>query len=174
MTRNTFAEEPVKPEHKDYKTLTGTIRYRLTNDYMFRAVMQKNKNILKHLVCAILGIQPETVSELDICNPIVLGEEINAKSCILDIKVLLNNRQYLNIEMQVSKQNYWKQRSLTYLCKTYDSLDSGQNYFKRKAGRRYTCWQKKMKYLTNAFIPWHSLPKTKKSECSARPLRIIA
>ena len=128
MTRNTFTEEPVKPEHKDYKTLTGTIRYRLTNDYMFRAVMQKNKNILKHLVCAILGIQPETVSELDICNPIVLGEEINAKSCILDIKVLLNNRQYLNIEMQVSKQNYWKQRSLTYLCKTYDSLDSGQNY----------------------------------------------
>ena len=128
MKGNTFIGEQAKSQNKDYTNLTGTIRYRLTNDYMFRAVMQKNKNILKHLVCAILGIQPETVSELDICNPIVLGEEINAKSCILDIKVLLNNRQYLNIEMQVSKQNYWKQRSLTYLCKTYDSLDSGQNY----------------------------------------------
>ena len=30
-----------------YKQLKGKIRYRLTNDYMFRAVMQKNKNVLK-------------------------------------------------------------------------------------------------------------------------------
>lgn len=106
----------------------GKIRYRLTNDYMFRAVMQKNKNVLKHLVCAILDISVDTVEELDICNPIELGEEINSKTCILDIKLLLNNSRYINIEMQVSKQSYWKERSLTYLCKTYDNLESGQDY----------------------------------------------
>lgn len=114
----------------DYRTLTGKIRYRLTNDYMFRAIMQRNKNILKHLVCALLSIPVEQVISLTIENPIELGKAIDAKTCILDIKILLNNNQYINIEMQVSKQEYWSERSLTYLCRTYDNLDSSQQYDK--------------------------------------------
>ncbi len=112
----------------DYKNRTGKIPYRLTNDYMFRAVMQKNKNVLKHLICAITDMDPDTVTELDICNPIELGTEAGSKTCILDIKVLLNNNQYVNIEMQIVKQSYWKERSLTYLCRTYNNLDEGQDY----------------------------------------------
>lgn len=111
-----------------YKSLTGPIQYHLTNDYMFRAVMQKNENVLKHLLCAILGIPVTSVTELEIKNPIVLGEEIDSKTCILDIKLLINNNHYYNIEMQVSKQKYWKERSITYLCRTYDNLESGQEY----------------------------------------------
>ena len=114
--------------HRAYKEWKGAVRYRLTNDYMFRAVMQKNKNVLKHLICCILGIPVNTVEELDICNPIILGEEMNSKSCILDIKVLLNQSRYINIELQVSKQSYRKERSLTYLCRMYDNLDAGQEY----------------------------------------------
>ena len=95
---------------------------------MFRAVMQKNENVLKHLLCAILGISVTSVTELEIKNPIVLGEEIDSKTCILDIKLLLNHSHYYNIEMQVSKQKYWKERSITYLCRTYDNLESGQEY----------------------------------------------
>lgn len=114
---------------KNYIHLTGPIQYRLTNDYMFRAVMQMNKNVLKHLVAALLMISVEMIIDLEIQNPIVLGEHIDAKECILDIKILLNNNQYINIEMQVSKQKYWKERSLTYLCKTFDNLDSGQDYY---------------------------------------------
>lgn len=112
----------------DYKEWKGEIRYRLTNDYMFRAVMQKNSNVLKHLICAVTGIDADTVTVLDICNPIELGEEMNSKTCILDIKVLLNKEQYINVEMQVVKQSYWKERSLTYLCRTYDNLNEGQDY----------------------------------------------
>lgn len=111
-----------------YKNLTGPIQYHLTNDYMFRAVMQKNESVLKCLLCAILGIKAETVTSLVIKNPIVLGEEINSKTCILDIKLLINNSHYYNIEMQVSKQKYWKERSVTYLCRLYDNLESGQEY----------------------------------------------
>lgn len=111
-----------------YKSLTGPIRYHLTNDYMFRAVMQKNENVLKHLLCSILGIPVTSVTELEIKNPIVLGEEIDSKTCILDIKLLINNNHYYNIEMQVSKQKYWKERSITYLCKTYNNLESGREY----------------------------------------------
>lgn len=115
-------------EKKDYKKLTGVIRYCLTNDYMFRAVMQKNENVLKHLICALLSIAVECVISIEIMNPIILGEEINSKTCIMDIRILLNNNRYINIEMQVSRQDYWKERSLTYLCRLYDNLDSGQNY----------------------------------------------
>lgn len=110
------------------KGLKGKIRYRLTNDYMFRAVMQKNKNVLKHLICALLNIAVEEVADLTIQNPIELGKEIDGKTCILDIRVLLNDNQFINIEMQVAKQDYWKERSLTYLCKTYDNLESGKEY----------------------------------------------
>lgn len=110
------------------RNLKGKIRYRLTNDYMFRAVMQKNNNVLKHLICALLNLSVEEVKDLTIQNPIELGKEIDSKTCILDIKVLLNNNQYINIEMQVSKQDYWRERSLTYLCRTYDNLEAGQEY----------------------------------------------
>lgn len=37
-----------------YASLTGPVEYHLTNDYMFRVVMQKNENVLKHLLCALL------------------------------------------------------------------------------------------------------------------------
>ena len=111
-----------------YAALTGPVEYHLTNDYMFRAVMQKNENVLKHLLCALLRISTESVEKLEIMNPIILGAEIDSKTCILDIRLLLNNNHYYNIEMQVSKQKYWKERSLTYLCRNYDNLESGQEY----------------------------------------------
>lgn len=86
-----------------YASLTGPVEYHLTNDYMFRAVMQKNENVLKHLLCALLRISTEYVEKLEIMNPIILGAEIDSKTCILDIRLLLNNNHYYNIEMQVSK-----------------------------------------------------------------------
>ena len=33
----------------------------------------------------------------------------------------------LFIEMQVISQPYWKERSLTYLCKLFNQLDAGEN-----------------------------------------------
>lgn len=128
MAKKHFITKETGRAHHTYKKWKGAVRYRLTNDYMFRAVMQKNKNVLKHLICVITGIDADMVTDVDICNPIELGEEMNSKTCILDIKVLLNKKQYINIEMQIVKQRYWKERSLTYLCRTYNNLDEGQDY----------------------------------------------
>lgn len=50
---------------------------------------------------------------------------IVCEQCTIDI----NKLKCYTIEMQVSKQKYWKERSLTYLCKTFDNLDSGQDYY---------------------------------------------
>ena len=34
-----------------FLTATGTIQYGMTNDYMFRAILQKNKKVLKGFIC---------------------------------------------------------------------------------------------------------------------------
>ena len=61
------------------------IRYGLKNDYMFRAAMQSYEKVLRGLVCALLNLKSEEVRECVIENPIILGEDIDDKTCILDV-----------------------------------------------------------------------------------------
>ena len=42
----------------------GAVRYRMTNDYMFRAVFQKNPKALKGLLCALLGLPRGSIEEV--------------------------------------------------------------------------------------------------------------
>lgn len=46
----------------------------------------------------------------------------------LDVKLDLNNNTTINLEMQVRFQDFWADRSLGYLCRTYDNLTKGDNY----------------------------------------------
>jgi len=41
-----------------FEEATGVIDYGFTNDYMFRAILQKNKKVLKALICALLHLAP--------------------------------------------------------------------------------------------------------------------
>ena len=63
--------------------LTGPVRYGLTNDYMFRAVFQNSEEALRHLLSALLDIPYEDILSCEIRNPIVLGETIDDKTCVL-------------------------------------------------------------------------------------------
>ena len=45
---------------------TGEIEYNMTNDYMFRALFQKNNNALKGLLSALLHMQPEEILSVEI------------------------------------------------------------------------------------------------------------
>ncbi len=47
---------------------------------------------------------------------------------ILDIKLILNNDTRINLEMQVENQHDWPDRSLCYLCRSYDQLYRGEEY----------------------------------------------
>ena len=107
---------------------SGKIEYTLTNDYMFRAVFQKNQNALKGLLSALLGIPKKEIKEVTILNPIILGETIDDKTCILDLHLRLNNNELINIEMQVSDFGNWPERSITYLGRSFDQTQSGGNY----------------------------------------------
>lgn len=107
---------------------TGPVLIPLTNDYLFRALLQKNEHVLKGLICSLLHLRPDEVVSVKITNPIVLGETIDNKDFILDIRCLLNDNTIINLEMQVVNQYNWPERSLSYLCRAFNNLESGQNY----------------------------------------------
>ena len=106
---------------------TGSITYNMTNDYMFKAVLQKNQH-----VCSCLHLSPDQIKSIVITNPIPLGEAIDEKELILDIAVLLNDHTLLNLEMQVQNELNWPERSLIYLCRSFDQLQRGENYLDAK------------------------------------------
>ena len=115
-------------QNKSFASATGKIEYGFTNDYMFRAVLQKNKKVLKALICALLHLKPDEVNSVEITNPIILGETITDKDFMLDIHVALNNSTNINLEMQVQNLGNWTERSLSYLCRNFDTLNSGDDY----------------------------------------------
>ena len=96
----------------DFQNATGTIPYNMTNDYMFRYILQKNQKVLKGLICALLHLEPEEVQKVEITNPINLNEDIKDKEFILDIDVLLNDNTKIGLEMQVQDKQNWTERSL--------------------------------------------------------------
>ncbi len=106
----------------------GRVSYNMTNDYMFRAVLQSNNKVLRGLICSLLHLKETEVHSVEITNPIILGEAISDKEIRLDIHVRLNNKAAINLEMQVVNHLNWQNRSLLYLSRSYDSLNRGQDY----------------------------------------------
>lgn len=112
------------------------VEYGLTNDYMFRSVFQASEEALKGLLSALLYIPEEEILSCKICNPIILGDAIDEKTCILDIRVLLNNSKQINLEMQMGSVENWTDRSVFYLCKMYTDIKKGLDYTEAKSSIR--------------------------------------
>ena len=104
----------------------------MTNDYMFRALFQKNNRALKGLLSALLHVRPEEILSVKITNPIVIGETIQDKEFRLDIKAVLNGYQQINLEMQVVNRHDWPERSIGYLSRMYNNLQKGDQYIDTK------------------------------------------
>ncbi|MCR5556607.1 MAG: Rpn family recombination-promoting nuclease/putative transposase [Butyrivibrio sp.] len=116
-----------EPTYK-FMSATGTLPYTMTNDYMFRIVIQRDQETLINLICSILHLSREEVKSVHIENPITPGEAIDDKEYQLDILVTLNDNTYINLEMQVENYNNWSMRSLAYLARKFDNLSRGADY----------------------------------------------
>ena len=125
-------EKQKQSQEVSSETLTGQLPYTLTNDFFFKAFLQKNETALRGLLSALLSLKPGEISSVTITNPIQEGETIDDKNIILDIKLLLNNTHVINLEMQVANLGNWPERSLTYLCRMFDQLKSGEDYINVK------------------------------------------
>lgn len=117
-TKHSFSDIPA----------TGKLPYRLTNDYLFRAVFQAYPKALEGLCRSLLHLSPEDIISIKLQNPIELGKRIESKEFILDLALSINHSLFMNLEMQVSNKGYWSERSLSYACRSFDNLNHGDNY----------------------------------------------
>ena len=120
----------MEQENKEYlyKQQRGALAIPMTNDYQFRALMQMNEKVLRALVGALLHLEEQEIISIEIKNAIELGTYIEDKDFILDLKVLLNNQTIVNLELQVVNEHNWPERSMLYLCRTFDNVNSGDDY----------------------------------------------
>ena len=129
---NTLETVKLSEAAEALKKATDTILYTFLNDYMFRVILQKHKNVLRSVVCACLKLKAEEVQDIVVQNPIELGKAIDDKTFIWDIHVLLNNNMIINLEMQVLDLKDWPERSLSYLARSYDNVVKGDEYINVK------------------------------------------
>ena len=95
---------------------------------MFQGLFQEDTEALTNLICATLHWSRSKIKSIEITNPIILGQYIEGKTFILDIKVLLNDNTIINLEMQLNNYQNWPERSLSYLCRNFDNLNKGSDY----------------------------------------------
>ena len=126
--QTTTQQNSVSNLNEEFKNAHGKIPYGMTNDYMFRAVLQSNNKALHGLICSLLHLRHEDVLSVEITNPIILGESIEDKEFLLDINVNMNDSTLINLEMQMTDKLVWTDRSISYLCRSLDMLIHGQEY----------------------------------------------
>ena len=107
---------------------TGELPFMLTNDYMFKVVLQTDETILCALLCSLLDLTPGDIHSIVITNPFVPGATVKDKDTILDIRLVLNGDRLINLEMQIKNKRDWPERSLCYLCRAFDNLEKGAPY----------------------------------------------
>ncbi|MCR5323430.1 MAG: Rpn family recombination-promoting nuclease/putative transposase [Lachnospiraceae bacterium] len=120
--------ENTMPYDDGWKKKTGPLGFRMCNDYLFRAFLQRDEESLKALIASFLQITPEAVGDVTVTNPIILGEEISDKELHLDVRVVTENGRLFNLEMQLAKHKGWIERSVLYACRCYDSAGHGDHY----------------------------------------------
>ena len=118
----------MKKQKKLLQAATGPVTIPMTNDYLFRALLQRNNNVLKGLLCSLLQMKEEQIRSVVITNPIILGEAIDEKDFFLDVNIRLNNHSIIDLEMQVINEHNWPERSLSYLCRNFNNLNKGMKY----------------------------------------------
>ena len=99
-----------------------------TVDFCFKELM-RNENVRKSIIAAILGIQPEKVTEAELMPTILEKEHEDDKYGVLDVRVKLKDGTQIDFEMQVVYFEYWENRTLFYLSKMYtEQIKEGDDY----------------------------------------------
>lgn len=75
------------------------LNIQLTNNYAFRKLFKMNY-IARGFLIALLGLDEEDIVKLEVIDPFEEGENEKEKEGILDIKIYLNNKKKINIEIQ--------------------------------------------------------------------------
>ena len=99
-------------------------------DFCFKELME-DEEVRNAFLAAVLGINLEEIVESRILPSHLRQKDKDDKLGILDVRVLLNNKEQIDIEIQVTSSEYWAERTLFYLGKMFvDQLKTGEDYQK--------------------------------------------
>ena len=99
-------------------------------DIIFKRVFgnEKNTDIIAAFISDLLEIPRSSIKEIYINNVELAPEYLDQKFSRLDLKLNVDDK-IVNIEMQVSREPYFNDRTLYYWSKMYsDELKSGEEY----------------------------------------------
>ena len=90
-------------------------------DFCFKELME-DEEVRNAFLAAVLGINLEEIVESRILPSHLSQKDKDDKLGILDVRVLLNNKEQIDIEIQVTASEYWAERTLFYLEDVYRSI----------------------------------------------------
>ncbi len=96
MSKHNSKQSSYKEANQLLESVSGPIRFNMTNDYMFKEVLQENNHVLKSLIADLLHLTMGGVKSVTVTNPIEPGDKIDDKAVILDVNVLFNNSAFLD------------------------------------------------------------------------------
>ena len=97
-------------------------------DFCFKELME-DEEVRNAFLAAVLGIDLGEIVESRILPSHLRQKDKDDKLGILDVRVLLNNKEQIDIEIQVTASEYWAERTLFYLGKMFtDQLKPGEDY----------------------------------------------
>lgn len=104
------------------------LKYRFTNDALFKLLFVKFPDLLKRLVAELLCIPYESIEDLVVTNSEMQPEMLEGKFCRLDINMKTGGRR-IDLEIQVEDEKNYVERSVFYWAKDFSSeLPEGGDY----------------------------------------------
>jgi predicted transposase/invertase (TIGR01784 family) len=104
------------------------LKYRFTNDVLFKMLFVQYPDLLKRLVASLLVIPFESIEEFVITNTDIPPEAVGDKFCRLDINMTVNG-QRVDLEIQVDNEGDYPERSLYYWAREFSTaLGEGGEY----------------------------------------------
>ena len=100
----------------------------LTSDYVFKRIFgqEENKQALKDFLESILD---EEILKIEIKNPEIPKNFYDSKYGVLDLKVTLNDKSIVDVEMQMKNEHNIEQRDTFYLASNYvNEIKEGKPY----------------------------------------------
>ena len=114
------------------KTSEG-FAFTLKNDYAFKRLLgvEENKAILQDFLECVLDLEHDEIEGLELLDKELKKDKPNDKAGILDIRVRLKNEILIDVEMQAVWEDFFIDRSFSYLNKMYTSeLKAGESFSK--------------------------------------------
>ena len=123
MSKDSISNQTAEKNEKSLK---------VTNDYVFKKIFgdKRNGDITKRLVSLIIG---KKIDSLKLEDTFLQPDFPDGKMGVLDMRALIDNNIFCNIEMQVVNQGNLPDRLLFYWSKIFSSeIKSGEEYEKLK------------------------------------------